>query len=301
MRAIFIALISIIISQGLYAQAGAFVNINSDAKSLSMGGVTVTLPANGSYFWHNSAASSFSEETVSVATSYGLWQPDFDNGRIFSASGFAKVSERITINAGFKNYIGGAYDIFDNNGTISGTFTPKDQLIGAGVGVKVLDNLSLGANFNYITSDIGGPQSAGTVGIDFGAYLMLNSFQFGLTASNFGGKINYGGSESYNLPSVIKLGVSTSTTVLNDNFDLTSYIQGEYHLEESSIGGSIGVEYAYKKIVGLRIGANFGGPSGTYTSAGLGFNYLGFNLSAAYLYGNSVLNKTLMLTLGYSF
>lgn len=287
------------------SQTALFLNINPDAQVMGMANTGTAMYANAFSFWNNSANTVFSPQKLDIAASYGKWQPEVSGNNIMALAGYGKISKNIALTAGFKYFTHTGYDISDETGTLKGAFTPKEYSAGIGLAIKILPVLSASVNATYLSSDIGGPKKGGAFAADIGVLLRLKCLNVGLTASNLGSRIDYGGTTTYSLPANLKLGVGTSQTYAGKH-KISANLQGEMLLKESAFSAGIGAEYMYNNLIAVRGGYHYGDKQKTipgYGSAGAGIRLAGIHLDASYLFAgsDSPLRNTFFISLGWGF
>jgi len=282
------------------AQTGVtFLNIPEDAVALSMGDATVATKANSFSFFSNTSSAVFSKKNISAGISYGQWCPDASDNTIINFGTNIKISPKFSISGGYKNF--GYNDItkYNSIGVPDDEITPEEMSAGIGIAYKITNKLSMGVNANYISSDFIYEKST-TISFDISGTYIINNLNIGISASNLGNKIKYT-NNSYDLPSVIKAG-GQYTFNLGEN-SLSTNLESDYWLNESTISGGIGAEFMYKNFLALRAGYHEGDEEKTipsYASAGLGAKLKYINLNFAYILAgnNSAPNKGLNLSLG---
>lgn len=286
------------------AQSATFTLIPYDTHSTSMANSSVALYATPFALWNNGASTLFSEESFQAGASYGIWQPSQLDNRILTAAGYYRIGEKVAISAGYRNISYSPYDIVDDNGNIKTKFTPSEMEISAGLSYKLLPAMGLYANVNYISSVLGSNNSATSVGADAGIYVDLKALKLGLAIVNIGGELNYGGENAYPLPTMAKIGVST--TQIFDKNAISGSIEGDYIISASSLALSLGVEYKWNKMVRINCGYHYGDKENipSYLSFGGGLDIVGIKLGATYIIGtsnDSPINGSIMCTLAYAF
>jgi len=265
------------------AQTGVpFLNVPGDAYTVSRGGATVGSGANSFSFFSNTSAAVFSENDFSAGLSYGKWCPDASDNKIINFGTIIKLSSKTSLSAGYKNF--GYNDITTSNslGIPDREVSPREMSIGIGVAYKLTNKLSVGLNANYISSDLV-YEDASAVAFDFSATYIINHLNIGISASNIGNKIDYGNSKN-DLPSVIKTG-GQYTFNLGEN-SLSTNLETDYLLNESTLSGGIGGEFIYKSSLAIRAGYHIADKQKTipsYASVGLGANLKYINLNFAYI------------------
>lgn len=291
---------------GLQAQsfAGQFLEVNPDARSLSLANSAVVMDASSFSVWNNAAASVFSENRFSAAASYGMWQPSVANAQLASAAGYGRIGEKLSVSAGFKYFMHKSYEISSSEGIYSGTFTPSEYLASVGVAYKFIPSLSASLGLNYIGSDLGGPKAASAFAANLGLLYVNGGFKAGLTASNIGTALNYGGSSSYSLPMRADLGLAYSFGSA-DASRLAISAQAGMRFADSAITAAAGLEYKFKKLLRFAAGYNLctAPAASNFISLGAGFSFFGVSVDLAYLLGTSgsPVSNSLMINLAYAF
>lgn len=292
------------------AQTAAFLNINPDPVSMSLGGNSASVGATPFSIWNNVAAPALGDENFQAGASYSLWQPSYSSDDIAAVAGYGRVARFMTVSAGVRYASHARYDVTDGlTGAVTGSFAPSDIQAGVGFGFRVCPVFSLGAGVNYVYSHIGGPQKGNAVAADFGAFLDLDYLRVGVTASNIGSRLDYGGESSYYLPSNVKIGAGTTRHFgQKDLHALSVDIEGGMTLHSPSFFAGAGLQYSYKGLVRAAAGYHYGNPdkamTGQYVSVGAGVKLYGISLDVAYLAGvshDSPLKNTFSVGVGYSF
>ena len=116
--------------------AAQFLNASPDAKTLSVGGASVGSEANAFAFWNNAASAGLSDKTMAASAAFGLWQPDAMKAQTYAVAGYGRIGKRWSITAGGKMARYQSYDIADDNGLFTGSFTPMEMALGVGAGFK---------------------------------------------------------------------------------------------------------------------------------------------------------------------
>jgi len=285
------------------AQTGVtFLDIPGDAVALSLGGATVATEANSFSFFSNTSSAVFSENDISAGLSYGQWCPNALDNTIINFGTNIKISPKFSITAGYKNFGYNDITTYNSIGIADGKITPKDMSAGIGVAYKISNKLSIGVNANYISSDLIYEKST-TLSFDLSGTYIINNLNIGISASNIGRDLKYY-NNNYNLPSLIKAGGQYIFN-LGEN-SLSTNLESDYWLNESTISGGIGAEFMYKNFLALRAGYHCGDEEKTipsYASAGLGAKLKHINLNFAYILAdnNSALNKGFNISMGITF
>lgn len=288
----------------LLAQTVTYLNLTTDARALSLGGTGVISPASAFAIYNNNAATALSPFKGAFAASYTMWQPATTDNQLMSLSGFIKMGKRSAISLGSRLFLYPAYDLSNPQGSVTGAFNPRELSVDLGYAYNISGSFSAAATVHYISSKLG-PEAAGSAfAADLGLMYQPGNLSLGLTATNLGSKIDYGYGP-YSLPAQIKLGAGYRFS-LQEKHLLTATVQAGYLIVNSEITAGIGLEYSYNNLISLRVGGHYGDPEKgipSHLSAGLGFNFKGLTLNAAYLLAqkNSPLANSLSVGLGWAF
>lgn len=292
------------------AQTAGFLDVNPDPVTMGLAGSGTVMEATPFAMWNNIATTALDDEKFQVGAAYSLWQPSFSSNNVAAVAGYGRVAKFMTVSASVKYFSHKSYELTDPaSGAVTGSFTPTDLQAGIGLGFKILPILSLGANVNYVYSDIGGPKKGGAVSADFGALLDLKFLRIGLTASNIGSKIDYGGTAAYGLPANVKLGVGTIQRFgAEDKHAIFVYSESGMLFEQTAFFTGVGAQYSFNDFVRVSAGYHYGKEDklviGSYASVGAGINIAGLSVNAAYLIGlseSSPLANTFSVGIGYAF
>ena len=287
-----------------FGQTAQFLTVSPDSYSLSLGGTGVISPANAFAIYNNNAATALSPFKGAFAASYTMWQPTTTDNQLMSLSGFIKMGKRSAISLGSRLFLYPAYDLSNPQGSVTGAFNPRELSVDLGYAYNISGSFSAAATVHYISSKMG-PQAAGSAfAADLGLMYQPGNLSLGLTATNLGSKIDYGYGP-YSLPAQIKLGAAYCFS-LQEKHLLSVTVQAGYLIVNSGITAGIGLEYSYNNLISLRVGGHYGDPEKgipSHLSAGLGFNFKGLTLNAAYLLvqKDSPLANSLSIGLGWAF
>ena len=287
-----------------FGQTAQFLTVSPDSYSLSLGGTGVISPANAFAIYNNNAATALSPFKGAFAASYTMWQPTTTDNQLMSLSGFIKMGKRSAISLGSRLFLYPAYDLSNPQGSVTGAFSPRELSVDLGYAYNISGSFSASATVHYISSKLGTEAAGSAYAADLGLMYQPGNFSLGLTATNLGSKIDYGYGP-YSLPAQIKLGAGYRFS-LQEKHLLTATVQAGYLIVNSEITAGIGLEYSYNNLISLRVGGHYGDPEKgipSHLSAGLGFNFKGLTLNAAYLLAqkNSPLANSLSVGLGWAF
>ncbi len=260
-----------------------------------MGGNQLTGGAMEWSSFANPAAVSFAEETLGAAVSYQMWAPSSTVATNNISVGASYRLGKIGITAGFMTASGKSYDIVTDMNIANGTFKPSDMQVNVGASYRIIDALSVGANFKYLSSKLSPDYSMGTVAFDVMAMGKLKDFTGVLGVTSLGGKID----GTYSLPSSVAAGVGYAA-----DFGLKANVEMNYYFA-GGLRAGLGAEYCLKDIVSFRAGYNLsaGAPVPSFANVGLGVKFAGVKLDFTYLLAasDSPIKNTLAVALGYSF
>lgn len=298
----------------VFAQESAalpFMNIMAGPRTAAMGGISAGLAPGAYAHFDNVAAVPFNEETFAAGVSYGMWQPDAAKSHLVTVGGIYRINDRLGVTFGTLVGVNSSYELMDDNGSITGSFTPKDFRIGAGVSYRVIDDLSVGVALNYAQSTLA-PKSdlysttMKTFAADIQVMYRISDFDISLSANNLGTPVKSASGESFSIPMNAKLAAGYEND-FDDVHHLSAGIEGGlYFGGPSAAFAAAGAEYMYNDIVAVRAGYHYGGKANgiaSYASVGLGVKFCGVNIDAAYLVAgkDSPMKNTFSVGVGYSF
>lgn len=287
-----------------------FLNSSADSRSLGMGGLVTTESAGAYAHMGNAAAVPFSDKKVSAGFSYGLWQPTSVKGNIFSIGAMWNINDKFGVTFATLTQSGQKYDITDEAGVPTGTFRPNDFRIGAGFAYRFIENMSVGISLNYAQSSVAPKNEMyktifSTFAADIQVRYVLDKFNISLTGSNLGVPVKSASGISSQLPMNARIGGGYG----NDfgKHHLSAGIEGGVFFGGPAAGfASAGAEYMYNSLLAVRAGYHYGSKSNgipSFASVGIGVQFFGINIDAAYLIatGASPMKNTLSVGIGYSF
>ncbi len=297
-------ILSILTVTSISGQTAQFLTVSPDSRTLSLGGTGVISPASAFAIYNNNAATALSPFKGAFAASYTMWQPTTTDNQLMSLSGFIKMGKRSAISLGSRLFLYPAYDLSNPQGSVTGAFSPRELSVDLGYAYNISGSFSASATVHYISSKLGTEAAGSAYAADLGLMYQPGNFSLGLTATNLGSKIDYGYGP-YTLPAQIKLGAGYHFS-LQEKHLLTAAVQAGYLIVNSGITAGIGLEYSYNNLISLRVGGHYGNPEKgipSHLSAGLGFNFKGLTLNAAYLLAqkDSPLANSLSVGLGWAF
>lgn len=280
----------------LRAQSVSFLNINTDPAAVGMANAGVAMTADAYALENNMAATALEGPKMAASVGYALWQPKVAGTRMLSVAGFYQLSSRFAAGLLYKNMSYPAYDIIGNEGRSNGTFTPSEYAFAAGFAYEIMDGLAAGLTLRFLSSSLTDAARASAFGADISVKYQREGFQAGLSVNNLGSQVNYGG-ESYAQPGLVRAGAAYSVA------GFTASAEADY-LFAGALMAAVGLEYNIAEIVSLRGGFHYGDAAKaipTYASLGLGVQFAGVHLDAAFLLGSKTLGNTMLFGLGYAF
>jgi hypothetical protein len=181
----------------------------------------------------------------------------------------------VGIGAGLVWLRGGDMALDQPDGSVSMVQSESDFIGIVGLGMPMLKNLSLGLNVKFLDTTLAESVSAKAVMTDFGVLMDLgNNFVTGFTLQNEGINVNY-----KTLPDALPV---TVRMALSYHLDLFERLKGVYDAEivkinDNAMALHLGAEYAYARILYLRLGYKLGYDEENST-VGFGLRWDGFAL-----------------------
>ncbi len=278
--------------QTTYAQEATLPN--PDAKSLGMGGVTMTTLSDSHAIYGNAAFPVLSRTPAQISSSY-YGQGEFD---YYAVTGFCRINNANLMQIGWRQYLRER----GNN----------DMAVDLGYSRRINDRWAVGLVGRYM--HLKRPEiSADALSVDLSAAYELplehigeySTLRAGAKIGNIGG---YMQKTKYMLPMDLTLGVALDSYI-SDAHEVTIATDLGYYFSPKTVRGfqlSIGAEYNLMQLVQLRAGYHFGErrdyyPS--YASVGAGLRLLHIRLDFAYLLAkkNTLLHNTYSISFGFDF
>ncbi|MBQ9185806.1 MAG: PorV/PorQ family protein [Bacteroidales bacterium] len=250
----------------------------------------------------NSAVIPFYKQNFDAGLSWQNWAPDGTKSTNINAGVAYRINDFIGISAGFASQSYESYDVIDQYGMQDGTFTPKALVVNGGVGVRVADQFSIGANVRYLRQTITDGRAIDAFAGDVMLYYKPLK-ELGLTAGvvSVGSKVKSILGESYSLPASAKVAgdytLDIEGNIIRADVDLDYYFSG-------NLTAGIGAEYGFADMVFIRAGYHYGEDKSvlpSFAAIGAGLKFYGVKLDFAYLTANKSLGNTITIGLGYSF
>ncbi|MBR6457114.1 MAG: PorV/PorQ family protein [Bacteroidales bacterium] len=281
MKKIFASVVLVLFAAAVYAQGGSALLIPSDARALAMG-VSALQPG---------------ASTLDANVFYGMWAPQTVDNTVLGADAFFRLNDRLAFSVEGRSLKDKPYTVTNAKGVAEGEFTPSDMIVGLGASYFINEQLSVGLKARMLSSSIAPDIKGSAMCFDLRAGYATELFNAGLSLRNVGSQIDYGAG-GYALPAYAALDGTVSPVD-----GLTAAFDAGYLFSGALMAG-LGVEYTVLDMVSLRAGYHYGDAAKalpSYASAGLGVQFAGLKLDAAYLLASDALGSTLFLSLGYAF
>ncbi len=266
----------------------------SDAKSLGMGGLTMTTIGASHTLYDNPAMAAFSVSPLQISSSY-YKQNDYD---FYSVSGTGRFGQRNFAHIGWRQYLREK----DNN----------DKAIDLGYSRRIGTEWGIGIVARY--THLKRPDAkADALAFDLSAAWShplenvgtYSTLRVGAKIADIGGYFHY---SDYELPVNCTAGVALDT-FLTDAHEITVGTDFGYYFNPAAVRGfqwSIGAEYNLMQFVQLRAGYHYGERRQyypNYTSVGAGIRFLHLRLDFAYLFAakDTLFHNTYSFSFGLDF
>ncbi len=291
----------------VYAQGGQealpFMSIDRDPVTAAMAGAGTASTSSIAYSaFKNTSVIPFSDKSFDLGFSFQNWAPDAAKTTNFNLGMGVKASRKVGLAFGVALQNGQEYEIMNDNGAISGLYTPKDFVANAGLGVAITDNLGLGLTGRFASQKIAEGVSYNTFAVDALLYFKPVP-ELGLSAgvASLGGKIKDDAGNSFDIPSSVR--AAGDYTVTSGDNSIKTVLDLDYFLS-GNFTAALGAQYGYKDMLFFRAGYHVGGKEAvlpSFASVGAGFKFAGVKIDVAYLTANDYLGNTITVGLGYCF
>lgn len=286
------------------AQALPFTAADYDPAVMAKGGAFMT-ETSGTAFaaFGNPAAAPFAEKKVDAAVGYTMWQPSGVSSNVLAAGGTFVMCEKIGVSLGMTYGMNAPYDIVDGSGLVSGTFSPSDLQVNAGLSWKFLPFLSVGASFGYASSTLADGVSYGAFNADVFAMAKFGGLKASAGVKSLGSGVKSSSGASFALPMAAVAGVGY-TADFGEKNSVDVNVDAEYYID-GGVAVAGGASYTFAKLATVRAGYRYGGSTvlPSFASVGAGVNLFGVHIDVAYLIGgkDSPMSNTLCLSAGWAF
>ena len=216
-----------------------------------------------------------------------------------NADVYKAFGEKFAANLVLSSCKGEEYQNYTGLGVSSGTFTPKDLLLGVGFAFKT-DPVVVEIAGSFLSRALAPEKKITAISVDILASSSLLDDNLAVTGGlmGLGTTVESASGDKYHIPMAITAGGNYSLP-----FGLGVGTQIDYYIFGGGLRAGFGAEYAFKDMVFVRAGYNFGGHTflPSYLSAGLGVKFAGASLNFAYLLASDTLAGSLLLGVAYAF
>lgn len=280
----------------------SFIRMDRNPVNAGLAGAGSAMLASGTAYsaFSNPAISAFSDRNFELGASYGMWAPESSDLSVFGGGVGFKPIEGMFVTAGAFIQNWPEMELYSGSGTVEGKFTPKDRLLGVGVGFAITPFLSLGANLHYASETLGKAKDDKVDAVCGDIFAAYRADRLSVTAgvAALGAKIN----ERYDLPASAKL-AGSYIIPFNKEHSITVVADADYYFSGDT-GVSAGAQYAYSDLVFLRAGYRYatdGAPVPSHLAVGAGVSYKGIRADLSYLTLSEIIGGSLSLGLAVSF
>jgi hypothetical protein len=217
-----------------------FLNFTPDARSGALGEAGVALgDADANAIFWNPSKLVFAKQDKGASISYTPWLRNLIGDMYYTyLSGYSKVGKNSVIGGSLMYFDLGTVDFTTATGVAAGTFNSREYAITASFAQRLSQNFALAVDLKYLNSNLAsgssnpGLKPGATAAADISAYYENESrdnatgkgigWAFGGMISNLGGRINYGGTQSYFIPTNLRLG--TRLTLHADQYNKFNFL-----------------------------------------------------------------------------
>ncbi len=190
-KRIFTVCIALYVCTNIFSQAGSFISIPLDTRSLAMGSTYMATDHNNAIYT-NLAANSISNKTFDVSFSYRPWiSEQSDDYNIFAISTFYSLNSKHKLAIGYRGFNLPEYTISDNNGNNTGSFSPREYTFDLGYAYKLSSNTAVSASFHYLKSEYGQGYDANSVFFDLGFKSNYKGLNYAVMVRNLGSDLKF--------------------------------------------------------------------------------------------------------------
>ncbi len=312
MKKTVISIIAAFLAVNAFGQS--VTDVAPDARSAGMADAYTAMYGKGFSLYTNSAAAALSDDDFAISANYSMLQPKVAGMNSFAVGAFYKFNDRYTVGLGARARMQSVSTVFtDDNGIASGSFdgSVAQFSVDASFGMHIIEGFAAAVNLHFYYDQ--SPQPIGKVnGIGFGLDVDLmyshKYFNVALAAKNLGPAMTYEPGISYALPMDIRAGYSGNYEIVDDVFDINPAVDVDYILNNSTLTAGVGAEFEFIDMVAVRGGYRYSANEAfmpSYATVGLGVEFFGIGIDAAYYIGMGkaadVLSNTLKIGISYKF
>ncbi|OGV59336.1 MAG: hypothetical protein A2283_03265, partial [Lentisphaerae bacterium RIFOXYA12_FULL_48_11] len=223
-----------------------FLKINPSAREAGIGdGYTGLGDSVNAVFYNPAGLINLSKVEISLMHMMYVAETSYEYGALV-----IPVNEKlkIGIHAIYLNYGVMTGTLEDNTGMYAGTngsFTPYNLAAGLSFGYEILNGMGIGGSLKYAVEDIAGSRISGIFG-DIGMICRIENIGLGASLCNMGGT-----ADGDKPPAIVRAGVTSKFKILSDD-DLLVAFGANYVLASGKVTESIGTEYWYEGLIGIR-------------------------------------------------
>ena len=217
-----------------------FLNFTPDARSGALGeaGVALSDADANAVFW-NPSKLIFAKQDKGASLSYTPWLRNLIGDMYYTyLSGYSKVGKNSVVAGSLMYFDLGTVDFTTSTGVAAGTFNSREYAFTASFAQRLSQNFSLAVSLKYLNSNLAaggssiGLKPGATAAADISAYYYNEArdnstgqgvgWSFGGMISNLGGRLNYGGTQSYFIPTNLRIG--TGLTLFTDQYNKFNFV-----------------------------------------------------------------------------
>lgn len=304
MKQYFTIFVSLLLAITLSAQSRSalpWMRTGRGAADMAMAGSAFMSDNNMAWAsYGNAAMIPFSSENMSVEAGYMLYNPAKTN---YVNAGFAyNIKSRFGVTAGISYGFDSSFDMYNESGKVTGSFSPGKLMAGAGVSWRFVDFMSAGVNLRYAMQTLMKGQSSSVFAADIVLMGRFGDFSVSAGAMNLGTPVTASDGKKYLIASSAKLSAMYDT-VFAAQHGLQINIDADYYFS-NSFTAAAGAQYGWNDMVFVRAGYRYSAKTciiPSFASVGIGAKFKGIRLDFAYLMANDALKNTINVGLGYSF
>lgn len=302
-RTVIVALAALFAALPSYAQGEAMTWMAQEKTPVaaSTPGLSLTSSSDISFAaFHSPAVVPYSSDRLGVAASYSL-TGNAGTGSGVSAGVATRLGKRIGIAVAGNYNLCGEYEVIDDFGNRNGLFKTSSMMFSAGVGVKVIEMLSLGVNLKYAGERLASDSTPAAFASDVYALFRWKGLGVSAGVSNVGTSVKDQSGAAFSLPSSVRVAVGYGQTFASSHF-LEAGLEADYFFS-GKFSAAAGLQYGFRGFLFARAGYRWSDSPAvpSYASAGLGCKFFGVSLNISGQFTSSKSPNTLALSLGYSF
>ena len=273
-----------------------FTRIERNPRAAGMAGAGAASFYNSAYAGFGKAATlAFMGGTLDAGVGFQLWAPGDElekttNMQLGAAGHFGQVG--VSLGAAF------------SSGVPAGDFAPTQRIVGLGFAYKMGRYLGVGVNLRYAGETLAPGASVNGFSSDLSVAAQIpGGFSAILGISTLGTRVK--GSQAdmdYPQPAYLFGGVAWHR-LLADVHEVELALDGEYYVN-GVLAAAVGAEYSYNHTAFVRAGYRLAGAACVYPShlaLGLGVQFAGFRIEAAWMGAASYAPKSNTVTFGIGY